>query len=130
MENNGVILSPAPIGSSPEISSTGPIAPPLYQQGPPLARKAVATSGSYNNTIEPMPLPQQTQSVATQQMTQPLSLHQKGFVAQDSAVLNSLLQANAVPLGLLGRWPATVICPACGQLSHTSIEYKVGRGTQ
>ena len=42
----------------------------------------------------------------------------------------SLLQANAVPLGLLGRWPATVLCPVCGQVSQTVIEYKTGNGTQ
>jgi hypothetical protein len=38
--------------------------------------------------------------------------------------------ANVVPLSLLNRWPATVECPACKEMTHTGTRYEVGKGTQ
>ncbi|KUI70967.1 hypothetical protein VM1G_06574 [Cytospora mali] len=41
----------------------------------------------------------------------------------------SLSRANVVPLSLLKRWPATVECPACGELTHTNTRFETGNGT-
>ncbi|KAF4631738.1 hypothetical protein G7Y89_g6398 [Cudoniella acicularis] len=35
-----------------------------------------------------------------------------------------------IPHSLLGRWPATVDCPACGHRALTSRNFEVGKGTQ
>jgi len=36
---------------------------------------------------------------------------------------------DTVPYSLLGRWPATVICSACGQKAMTRVGYKIGAGS-
>lgn len=41
----------------------------------------------------------------------------------------SLSRTNVVPLSLLKRWPATVECPACRELTHTNARVKTGHGT-
>lgn len=43
---------------------------------------------------------------------------------------SSLSRTNAVPLSLVKRWPATVECPACRELTHTNARIRTGHGTQ
>jgi hypothetical protein len=68
------------------------------------------------------------QTEPIQQAPQP-QLAQTAQIAQ-AVPAGPLTEVNAIPLGLLGRFPATVMCPVCGQLSHTGIRYEIGRGTQ
>ncbi len=74
------------------------------------------------------PFTYQTQYAPIPQAPQP-GLGQKGLMVQ-AIPAGPVLQANAIPLGLLGRFPATVFCPVCGQVSQTGTKYEVGKGTQ
>src|SRR5580658_5984032 len=101
-KGSGAVSTTAPY-SDPEITTAQPTSPPYYQPAP-IIRKTVPASLPYADVTESAPHPQQAQRAAVQQAPQQPQLPQATFMAQDPAAVNSLLQANAVPLGLLARW--------------------------
>jgi len=111
------------VGSSPEITMSPPNnGLPLYQQS------STAQQGDIIQRA-PMAYYQTQYTPSAGQTTHPPPERKPVPIAQAAPAGTPPAMANAVPLGLLGRFPATVYCPVCGQMSHTGVKYEVGRAT-
>jgi hypothetical protein len=76
----------------------------------------VGITGHYSSSTKPLP-----QVAGT-------DIPQREVIARRRRAIAS--EANVVPLSLLGRWPATVECPGCWELTFTNTKVKSAKGTQ
>ncbi|OCK86319.1 hypothetical protein K432DRAFT_376825 [Lepidopterella palustris CBS 459.81] len=95
---------------------------PMYQQQPPQPQMAYAppTQQPQGAYIAPQqPIQQQYQQPIQHQQNPGMPLQQpSGTVYQ-----------NATPVASLGRGPAPVDCPACGQRAMTNVAFETGNTT-
>src|SRR5438045_486975 len=118
-------------GESPEIIPSHPSPLPYFQNAetPPLhhtiPRKQPVQVLQPNllsredqfTQSQPTRIPQQYIQPLPGQQRQPQQQQQHHQAYISAQQISSPSRSNAIPLGLLGRWPATVDCPVCGQFA-------------